>query len=71
MLALLERAAVQAGVRTLTGEFIPSAKNQPAAAFLPEHGFVARDGGWRLDVETPRPLPDCFRLEDASGLSLI
>lgn len=71
MLALLERAAVQAGVRTLLGEFIPTVKNQPAAAFLPEHGFVARDGDWRLELDAPRALPDCFRIEDASGISLV
>jgi FkbH-like protein len=37
LLALLEKSVHERGGRLLVGEFIPTAKNQPAATFLPEH----------------------------------
>ena len=47
--------ARQAGIKTLTGEFIPTKKNQPAKEFYPQHGFTLikeADGHqiWELDV---------------------
>lgn len=71
MLALLERAAAVLGVRSLIGEFVPSLKNQPAAGFLPEHGFVSEGEMWRYTLDAPRELPDCFAIEDASGIPLL
>lgn len=39
MLAHLAGWAAEAGARELHGEFIPTAKNAPAAALFPDHGF--------------------------------
>lgn len=67
LLAVLERLVKQRGATTLYGEFLPTAKNQPAADFFERHGFE-RDSGtpgailWRSMLGTLRPLPDSFRL---------
>lgn len=69
LLAALERLAGTAGAATLQAEFIPTSKNQPAAAFLPSHGFVkdAADASyWQRTLSEQRPLPACFRLEGIS-----
>ncbi len=39
LLAHIAQRAAQLGATRLTGEFIPSAKNAPAAGFYPDHGF--------------------------------
>lgn len=41
------------GLQTLEGEFIPTAKNEPAADLYARHGFVQADasGRWRLPLE--------------------
>ena len=71
MLALLERIASASGVQRLTGEFIPTKKNQPAANFLPEHGFTTDGGQWQLQLDAPRALPDCFIIENQTGLPIL
>lgn len=71
MLALLERAAAARGVRRLTGEFIPTKKNQPAEKFLPEHGFTPYGERWELRFDAPRAMPDCFAIENQTGLPLV
>jgi FkbH-like protein len=54
--ALIERVVEhvrRAGAAMLYGEFVPTKKNAPAAAFLSDAGFVAvpdRAGWWRRDV---------------------
>lgn len=71
MLALLERVAAARDVRELTGEFLPTKKNQPAERFLPEHGFMPVDGHWRLGIDTPRGIPDYFTIENQTGLPIV
>jgi predicted enzyme involved in methoxymalonyl-ACP biosynthesis len=35
----------------MAGEYIPTAKNAPAADFFEKHGFVKSESGlWRLDL---------------------
>ena len=41
LLALLGAEARERGAETLTASFIPTAKNVPAATYLPDHGFTA------------------------------
>ena len=48
------------GAAWLDARFIPTAKNAPAAAFLPTHGFTPvedDEGRWRLDLATLETLP--------------
>jgi len=46
-LSALARAAAVRGCRTMVGRFVPTAKNAPAADFLPRHGFArAETGEW-------------------------
>ena len=40
----------QAGARSLSARFVPTARNAPAADFLPRHGFHEERGSWRADV---------------------
>jgi len=50
--------------KLIVGEFIPTTKNQPAAEFLPQHGFVLGEGGlWHLALEEPRAVPGYFVVE--------
>lgn len=63
MLAILEKLLLSKNATNLTAEFIPTAKNQPAAQFLPEHGFQREGDHWILALATPRVLPDYLRLE--------
>ncbi len=64
MLAVLEKVLHGREATALTAEFIPTAKNAPAAQFLPGHGFQEVPGGpWILPLAKPRTLPDYFRLE--------
>ncbi|MGN6136359.1 MAG: HAD-IIIC family phosphatase [Aureliella sp.] len=56
MLSQLVDWAKERGAAYLQGEFIPTAKNAPAAGFLPKHGFAQVDGAghssrWLLDLE--------------------
>jgi FkbH-like protein len=45
------------GVRTVTADFVPSAKNQLAAQFLPDHGFLRQDNGrYTRDLNSPAPV---------------
>lgn len=70
MLALLERIASARGVHRLFGEFIATGKNQPAASFLPDHGFTPDGGRWQLQFDAPRAMPDCFTIENLTGLPI-
>jgi len=64
LLAVMEKLAHEGGGRLLVGEFIPTSKNQPAADFLPRHGFSqAEDHMWRLPLHQPRAVPAYFALE--------
>ncbi len=69
LLALLEKCVHSRGGRLLVGEFVPTAKNQPAAGFLPEHGFSpVTDHLWHLPLDQPRALPAYFILESPPDL---
>lgn len=63
MLAILEKLLISKGGLSLTADFFPTAKNQPAALFLPDHGFENNGKQWILPLAKPRPLPDCLPLE--------
>jgi len=64
LLAVMEKLAHERGAKQLVGEFIATTKNQPAAEFLPGHGFEQGDDGlWRLALEEPRAVPGYFVVE--------
>lgn len=66
LLAVMEQMVHSRGGRLIIGEFIATAKNQPAAEFLPQHGFVPEEGNlWYLKLEAPREVPLYFVLESA------
>ena len=70
LLAAIERLARARGGTTMLAEYLPTAKNQPAATLLPVHGYCALPDSstqWRADLSIDRPLPACFKFE---GLSL-
>ncbi|HUB66398.1 MAG TPA: HAD-IIIC family phosphatase [Candidatus Methylacidiphilales bacterium] len=49
LLAALAREARAGGATQLNASFIPTAKNAPAASFLPDHGFQSLDDNrWRI-----------------------
>lgn len=57
-MAAVAAHARAAGARTLHAEFLPTAKNAPAAGFLASSGFVQReDGAWIADVVAITPAP--------------
>ena len=59
LLAALVRHARARGAAWLIGRFVPTARNSPAAGFLPAHGFQPRgDGTWRLELATARVTAD-------------
>ena len=48
------------------GNFVPSAKNQPASTFYKELGFEEREGAWRLDAGSPlQGVPDWFSIKSS------
>jgi len=49
------------GVKALRAEFIPTAKNAPAAGFLEEHGFTRKGDGYEMDLNTYAKRP-CSKL---------
>ena len=50
-LAFLVRQARKRNLDVLAGEYIPTAKNTPAAGFFKRHGFVESESGlWRLNL---------------------
>lgn len=71
MLALLEHLTAARGVRRISAEFIPTGKNQPAASFLPDHGFTPDGDRWQLQFDAPRAMPDCFTIENHTGLPIL
>jgi predicted enzyme involved in methoxymalonyl-ACP biosynthesis len=48
------------GVRTVTANFLPTAKNKLAERFLPDHGFVRHDNG-RFTRDLNLPAPEALR----------
>jgi FkbH-like protein len=71
LLSALSREAAMAGATSLLGEFITSAKNQPAADFYPRHGFTplsrrAEAEVWELELKGDcLPPPDWVHLNIA------
>jgi len=64
--SLARRVAGRGSLR-LTGEFIPTKKNAPAAGFFAESGFAAVEGEpnhWRLDLTPPPQAPPFFEIID-------
>lgn len=67
MLAVVAREAKAAGVKWIEAEFIPSAKNAPAAGFLAEHGFQqGKNGKWKIAVGEADKVP-AFLTLDSKG----
>ena len=63
LLAHICQVVKNAGIEILTAEFIPTAKNAPAAEFLPKHGFrLEGDGIWHLDLNNTPSVPDWIEL---------
>jgi FkbH-like protein len=62
LLATVERLVQQRGGRELTGLYLPTSKNQPAADFYARHGYRqgSTEGRWHLVLDRIRPLPDIF-----------
>jgi len=57
-LAAIAEAAKAAGASQLTARFIPTAKNTPAAGFLPDHGLTATGNDtWAADLTDIAPHP--------------
>lgn len=71
MLAVVAGDAVDADARTMTASFVPTAKNAPAAEFLPRHGFEAFEGDqlrWRRSLLADRPsVPGWIELTTTRG----
>ena len=62
-MAGIARAAREDGAEEVFASFIPSAKNAPAASFLPDHGFVTAEGySWRSAISDVPPVPDYIKL---------
>lgn len=67
ILSYVVAEARRLGARELIGEFVPTPKNEPAAAFFRDAGFTltSREAGrelWSYDVTRPFPVPDCVKL---------
>jgi FkbH-like protein len=57
-LAALARAASARGRREIAARYLPTAKNAPAADFLPRHGFVDDGaGGWKAGAAAIPAVP--------------
>lgn len=63
LLAGLAAEAAADGARELHASFIPTAKNAPAADFLPRHGFVEEGGKWSLPVTAAPPIDPAVQFE--------
>ncbi len=76
MLAFLTDECRSRGVHHLSGWFLPTAKNRPAAGFYAAHGFepdAEKDGGtrWTLDPASGAiACPDWIRLKVTKGRAL-
>ena len=65
LLSAITRKAIERGARRMLGEFIPTAKNAPAAGFFADGGFTPlpqRPGFWHFDL-TQGPIPTPTTLE--------
>lgn len=66
LLVAVARRAAARGAARLLGEFIPTAKNAPAAGFFAESGFLALSGcpgWWQLDLTGGLPaMPPIFEV---------
>ena len=64
LLAAVADDARADGAATLDAAFVPSAKNAPAALFLPNHGFqAAGENQWRIALADVPPVPGEIALE--------
>lgn len=66
VLALIENEIRSRGGQVVLGEFLPTAKNHPAANFYRDHGFSQVDDEgqqWSLTLDGSRAIPDLFSLD--------
>ena len=69
LLAFACARAREAGASAIVGEFVPTAKNAPAADFYARHGFVTTDEGaitqrWHLTLASAAVSPGWIRVID-------
>ena len=69
LLAFVCDRARAAGASAIVGEFVPTAKNTPAADFYARHGFVVEDGAgitqrWHLTLADAAASPGWIRVID-------
>jgi FkbH-like protein len=63
LLSGIAREARMDGATELFASFIPSAKNAPAAAYLPDHGFAVAEGHeWRIALANAPETPEYIEL---------
>ena len=64
MLSVLCELARKRGVKTITGEYIPTRKNSLIKDVYKEHGFVFKEPFWELDVSSQNiPFPEWIERE--------
>ncbi len=71
MLAALEQCARSRGAAEMHGEYLPTAKNQPAADFFQRHGYQPvppADSLWQSSLAVRRSMPDTFAVIDSLSL---
>jgi len=69
LLSVLAEEAKKEGASELVANFIPTAKNAPAAAFLPDHRFVSEDKKlWRIAVSQIPAVSPWISLARPGGL---
>jgi FkbH-like protein len=56
LLSALSEEVRGRGARALLGEYLPTAKNKPAADFYPKHGFTAEGERWARTEPVPPPV---------------
>jgi len=72
LLAALAQEATEDGAEEFFAAFIPTAKNAPAAAFLPDHGFqVAEEHWWRIEIPRVPETPSHVTLQRTSTLGAV
>lgn len=65
-LGVIAGYARAAGAERLHADFVPTAKNAPAASFLPDHGMSPTpDGGWFVRCDGVPPIPEFIDVEAA------
>jgi FkbH-like protein len=67
LLARIGEDARSAGAKAIEAAFVPTAKNEPAASFLPEHGFTSLDGrNFTISIDDAPEWPAYITVASAS-----